>query len=98
LTISLLATSAKISHETDKLSITYHLSSPDEFYAHLREITKSQPDAVALARLMPIKAVEKFDAFAPEQLLDESNAKSRLDISGAVLACNTVLNPLGGEV
>ena len=64
-----------------ELSITYHLSSPEEFRAHLREITKSQPDAVALARLMPNKAVEKFDDFAPEQLLDEANARSRLDVS-----------------
>ena len=49
-------------------------------------------DAVALARLMPIKNVEKFDEFAPEQLLDEANAKSRLDIPGEVLASKTILN------
>ena len=91
-TLSLLARSAKIVHETDLLSITYHLSSPEEFRAHLREITKSQPDAVALARLMPNKAVEKFDDFAPEQLLDEANARSRLDIPGAVEACATILS------
>lgn len=91
-TLSLLARSAKIVHETDQLSITYHLSSPEEFRAHLRGITKSQPDAVALARLMPNKAVEKFDDFTPEQLLDEANARSRLDIPGAVEACATILS------
>ena len=91
-TLSLFANSAKIICDTDKLSIIYHLSSPEDFYAHLREITKSNADAVALARLMPIKNVEKFDEFAPEQLLDEANAKSRLDIPGAVLACRTILN------
>ena len=94
LTLSLLASCAKIAHERDKddLSITYYLSSSDEFYTHLREIAKSQPDPVALARLMPIKAEEKFDAFAPEELLDEANAKRRLDIQGALLACETALS------
>jgi hypothetical protein len=91
-TLSLFANYAKIKCDTDKLSITYQLSSPEEFYTHLREITKSNTDAVALASLMPNKAVEKFDEFAPEQLLDQANAQSRLDISGALLACKTVLS------
>jgi hypothetical protein len=39
-----------------------------------------------------VKAAEKYDDFAPEQLLDEANAQSRLDISGALSACKTVLN------
>jgi ATP-dependent Lhr-like helicase len=86
-TLSLFANSAKISCDTDKLSITYHLSSPEEFYAHLREITKSNTDAVALASLMPNKAVEKFDEFVPEQLLNEANAKSRLNVPEARAAC-----------
>jgi ATP-dependent helicase Lhr and Lhr-like helicase len=86
-TLSLFANSAKIACDTDKLSITYHLSSPEEFYAHLREITKSNTDAVALARLIPNKAAEKFDDFAPEQLLDEGNARSRLDIPEACAVC-----------
>jgi ATP-dependent Lhr-like helicase len=90
-TLSLFANAAKIACDTDRLSITYHLSSPEEFYAHLREITQSKTDAVALANLLPNKAVEKFDEFAPGQLLDEANAKSRLDVSGAVEACKTVL-------
>lgn len=93
-TLSLLAKSAKIVCDKDhhRLALTYQLSSPDEFFAHLREITNSQPDAVALARLMPDKAAEKYDDFAPEQLLDEANAQSRLDIPDAVEACKTVLN------
>jgi hypothetical protein len=86
-TLSLFANSSKIACDTDKLSITYHLSSPEEFYAHLCQASKSPPDAVALARLMPNKATEKFDGFAPEQLLDEANAKSRLDVSEARAAC-----------
>jgi ATP-dependent Lhr-like helicase len=90
-TLSLLARAAKIDHATDSLSITYQLASLEEFQAHLREVTKSQPDAVALARLMPKKAVEKFDDFAPEQLLDEANARSRLDIQEALAACAGLL-------
>jgi len=86
-TLGLLATAAKIANETDPLSINYHVSSPDEFHAHLREVTKNQPDAVALARLMPKKAAERFDDLAPEQLLDEANAKSRLDVSEARAVC-----------
>ncbi|HEX5399678.1 MAG TPA: hypothetical protein VFY06_11595 [Verrucomicrobiae bacterium] len=90
-TLSLLAKSAKIGHETDQLSITYHLSSLEEFYAHLCEVTASKPDSIALARLLPMKAIGKFDDFAPEQLLDEANAQSRLDVSGVVEAAKAVL-------
>jgi len=90
----LLAKSAKIASDIDQISITYHLSSPEDFFEHLREITNSQPDAIALARLMPIKAVEKFDDFAPEQLLDEVNARRRLDVSGAVEACRAFFCPV----
>jgi hypothetical protein len=66
-------------HEADQISITYHLSSQEEFFAHLREITTSQSDAIVLAHLMPVKAVEKYDDFVPEPLLDEANARSRLN-------------------
>jgi ATP-dependent Lhr-like helicase len=93
-TLSLLARSAKIAHETDLLSITYHLSSPEEFHTHLREVSKSQPDAVALARLMPNKAIEKFDDFVPEPLLDEANSRSRLNVSEAYEAAATVVRTL----
>lgn len=92
LTLSLLAKSAKIPHETDRLSITYHLVSLEEFFAHLQNITRSKVDAIALARLIPVKATDKFDGFVPEQLLDEANARNRLEISGAVEACKTAIN------
>jgi ATP-dependent Lhr-like helicase len=88
-TLSLFAKSAKIACEIDRsrLALTYKLSSPEEFYAHLREVARSQPDAVALARLIPVKGFEKYDDFAPEQLLDEANAQGRLDIPEARAAC-----------
>jgi len=90
-TLSLLAKTAKISHEIDHLSITYQLSSPEDFLTHLREITTSKTDAITLARLMPVKATEKFDGFAPEALLDEANARSQLEISGSIECCKTIL-------
>jgi len=40
---------------------------------------------------MPVKAIEKYDDFAPEPLLDEANAKSRLDVSGAVEAVKIII-------
>ncbi len=53
-TLSLIAKSAKIVCEIDRhrLALPYQLSSED-FFAHLFEIAKSHPDAVAVARLMP---------------------------------------------
>jgi len=90
LTLSLFAKSAKIAHEIDRLSITYQLSSQEEFLAHLREVATSPIDGVAIARLLPIKAVEKYDDFISEQLLDEANARNRLDILCAVEACKSI--------
>ena len=92
-TLLLLAKSAKVSCTKDRprLALTYQLSSPEDFFKHLREIANSQPDAVALAHLMPAKAVEKYDGFIPEQLLDEANAQSRLNVSEAREACAGLL-------
>src|ERR1017187_1289767 len=93
-TLSLLAKSANIACEIDRsqLAFTYRLSAPEEFNAHLREVASSQPDEIALARLMPVKAIEKYDAFAPEQLLDEANALGRLDIPEPRAACEAQLD------
>jgi ATP-dependent helicase Lhr and Lhr-like helicase len=96
-TLSLLAKSSKIATDIDQISITYHLSSPDAFIAHVRATANSQPDSIALARLMPIKMVEKFDDFVPEPLLDRANAQSRLDVAGALEACR-VLSSTGEGV
>ncbi|MBI5387753.1 MAG: DEAD/DEAH box helicase [Verrucomicrobia bacterium] len=91
LTLSLLAKSAKISHETDRISITYELPSLDVFREHLRQITASEPNAIALARLIPVKAVEKYDDFVPEALLDEANARSRLSLQETCVVCASAL-------
>lgn len=87
LTLSLFAKSAGIVCEMDRLSITYKLLSLDTFRNHLRKITATGPDAVALARLLPVKAVEKFDDYIPESLVDQANAQSRLALLEALEAC-----------
>jgi ATP-dependent Lhr-like helicase len=87
LTLSLLAKSNKIQHESDRLSITYHLPSSKEFLDHLRQIASSRPDGVELARLMAVKSVEKYDDFVPEALLDEANSRGRLAVPEALAAC-----------
>lgn len=92
ITLSLLAKAAKIIHETDQLSITYRLPSLEAFREHLRTVGSAPPDAVVLARLLPVKATEKFDDFVPEQLLDEANAQSRLSKEEAIDACNMALS------
>ena len=75
---------ANIAHETDRLSITYHLSSSDEFYTHLRENAKSASQMSLRSHAScRIKSFETFDDFAPEHLLDEANAQSRLDVLDA---------------
>jgi ATP-dependent helicase Lhr and Lhr-like helicase len=86
LTLSLLAKSSNISNETDRLSIIYSLPSIEAFQQHLRQILSSEPDAVKLAKLLPVKKLEKFDDFIPESLLDEANARNRLSISEAFQA------------
>jgi hypothetical protein len=95
-TLLLLAQSAGIRAEKDgrNLSITYHVTSPDEFYLHLEKVVAAPAEAITLAKLMTARErfVEKFDDFVPEDLLDEANSHGRLDISGAVLACKTVID------
>lgn len=90
-TLSQLAKSWKIGHRMDRLSITYHLPSREAFHEHLRQVTTSKPDALALARLLPVKVVEKFDTYVPEALLDAANAHSRLDVHDAYAACARAL-------
>jgi len=90
-TLSLLAKSNRIPHEQDRLSITYHLPSAKEFFEHLRQILSSDPDGVQLARLMPVKSVEKYDDFLPETLLDEANSRGRLAVPEALAACTDAL-------
>jgi ATP-dependent Lhr-like helicase len=93
-TLVLLAKSAKIVCEPDRLSLKYKLPSMGAFLEHLREIASSALDPIALARLIPVKSVEKYDDYVPEHLLDEANAMNRLDIHEAREVCAEVLGRL----
>jgi ATP-dependent Lhr-like helicase len=91
-TLSLLAEADKISHQVDHLSITYRLPSPELFVAHLQKVVAMRTDAVVLARLMPVKTTDKFDGFLPEVLLDEANARSRLNVTEAFENCEALIS------
>ena len=100
--LSLLAEQEKIPHRMDRLSITYTLPSMEHLLAHLQKVVGLKPTAVALARMMKAKTAEKFDVFLPDELLDESNARSRLDTQEAFAICESLLaaareNPRTGQ-
>jgi ATP-dependent Lhr-like helicase len=82
-TISLLAKSHNIPHITDHISIIYKTSSLELFRNHLQQIASKDINPLELARLLPVKAVDKFDCFLPSSLLDEANARDRLSLSEA---------------
>jgi ATP-dependent Lhr-like helicase len=95
LTLALLAKAAGIKNEMDRLSITYHIDSLSKLELHFRSIVEGQIDELELVRRMPIRAVDKFDEFVPEELLDTANARDRLDIKAAeqaVEACRCSLS------
>jgi ATP-dependent Lhr-like helicase len=87
LTLALLAKSANIFCEFDRLSLSYRLSSYEAFLDHLRHIATSQLNTAILASLMPVKCIEKFDKYIPEKLLEDTNAKNRLNIEEARERC-----------
>lgn len=97
LTLSLLAKAAGIAHEVDRISIHYRLTSLEAFRAHLQNIIALPPDRVALARLLAVKAHEKFDGFIPESLLDEANVRRCLAWEEACAACEACLSAIGAE-
>jgi len=89
-TLSLMAKSSAIPHDLDRLSITFHVRSREELLNQLRQLVRFPPDAISLARLLPIKSVEKFDDFISDDLLDEENSRKRIDLAGAFRACEAL--------
>ena len=69
--------------ETDDLSITYQQLTLDRWKGHLEGVARGDRLALDLARTMSRKSVEKFDELLTEDLLDEANARDRLDLSTA---------------
>ncbi len=93
-TLALLAKFCQIPCETDRLSLTYGLASLDDFSEHLRKVLDSAIEERALARLLPVRATEKYDDFVPDQLLDEGNVLSRLNITEAKECCQRMLKSM----
>jgi ATP-dependent Lhr-like helicase len=83
LTLKVYADAMSVSHEVDKLSITYHVDSPDEFFDHLGKIANSPMQANELARFMPVKTIQKYDDLLPDDLLDIANGHDYLDLNEA---------------
>jgi len=77
------AAAAHIPNETDNLSISYKVESPQLFFDHLKEIDHSSINASELASYLPVKAVEKFDSFLSDDLLNTVNGHDHLDVEEA---------------
>jgi ATP-dependent Lhr-like helicase len=81
-----LAKSQGLSTDADRLSIAYRGLNTSQLSAHLKFITSAKHDAVALAELLPVKTIQKFDPFLGDDLLDQANAGRLLDL-GQTVSC-----------
>jgi len=91
LTLELHARSDGIAADCDALSITYKKINAGRWRAHLESIVGGERTALDLAKRMAVKIFEKFDDFLGEELLDEANARDRLDLPGARLRAEQAL-------
>lgn len=91
LTLKTFAAAAHIRNETDTLSITYKVDSPQLFFDHLKEIAHSSSSSTELASFIPVKAIQKFDGFLSNHLLDIVNGHDHLDLEEAKQAADKAL-------
>ena len=89
--LSLHATAARIPHEVDALSITYKTDTIAEVRAHWKEIVDEVRTPLELAKVMSVKAFEKFDNVLSDDLLDHANARDRIDTDVARSATSIAL-------
>jgi hypothetical protein len=94
-TLQLWAKSLGLSCAKDAISLTFPDISRDQLQQHLCGLAEIEPDAVALAALMPNKCSERFDNYVQPVLLDKANSESRLDIEGAIAAARRTLDKAG---
>jgi ATP-dependent Lhr-like helicase len=76
----------------DRLSILYRDLSLGQVRSHLDSVVKCPPDSTALAELLPMKAVQKFDSYLSGDLLNEANAKRLLEIQETVVRVREALS------
>jgi ATP-dependent Lhr-like helicase len=86
LALKSFAIAAGIQQETDELSITYKVDSPEFFFEHIKQIANSSASASELASYVPVKASQKFDAFLPPNVLDIANGNDHLNVEDAKAA------------
>ncbi|HEX5222918.1 MAG TPA: DEAD/DEAH box helicase [Verrucomicrobiae bacterium] len=99
-TLALHARCDGISAETDLLSITYKKTNLDRWRGHLESIRGGRHNALDLAQHMTVKIFEKFDAALEVDILDEANARDRLNLplaSARAAEALTVLNDHAGK-
>ena len=97
LTLELHAKCDGIAAECDALSITYKKTDPARWRAHLESIFHGNRTALKLAQKMAVKTFDKFDETLAEELLDEANARDRLDLAGARLRAEQTLHALAAS-
>ncbi len=94
LTLELHARCDGIAAETDRLSITYKKTGLGRWRGHLQTIQRGRRSSLELAQQMRVKMFEKFDEVLDEDLLDESNARGRLDLPAALASSAQMLGHL----
>jgi hypothetical protein len=83
---ALLAKANKVSAETDRLSLWLPVVGVEGFRDCLKSLTVTKYDPIALGHLVTPRAVEKFDEFIPDELLDQAAATERLAVADAIAA------------
>ncbi len=98
LTLELHAKCDGIAEECDALSITYKKTDPARWRTHLESLALGDRTALDLAHRMNVKTFDKFDDVLAEELLDEANARDRLDLPGARLRAEQAIDILATTV
>ncbi|MEO8360170.1 MAG: DEAD/DEAH box helicase [Vicinamibacteria bacterium] len=91
-TLLLMLACRGLSVEADGLAITVRDAEPDRVLDHLSDIGESRhPDPVALARVAPMKIVEKHDRLLDDELLCLNYAAKSLNLLDACGAAMTIV-------
>ncbi len=94
LTLELHARCDELEAERDQLSITYKKTDPVRWRAHLETIVRSDRTNLDLAQRMEVKTFDKFDGLLDEELLDQANARNRLDLHGSKIRAEEAIQAL----
>ena len=97
LTLELHARCDGIAVDTDALSITYKRIDIVRLREHLRLIVSNNHTALDLAQRMIVKTFDKFDEILSEELLDQVNARDRLDLISACQCAKKLLDSFNVE-